>query len=434
MGRLREWMFSTAVQAEGISTAYTEQRQSGLADGPQWLIDSWGGPRTVAGETISTNGALAIGDVFAAVDIIAETVSQLPLKVFRDLSLTPGAPGTGVVEAPEHRSYRLLHDMPNPYTTAHRFWSTVTAHHLLWGNWFTEKLRGEDGLVNELRLLHPDTVEVQFNEIAGVKRFIVTRHDGTREGPYSDDRILHGFGLSKDGLVGMSRIAQARESLGVAQARKRFEAEVYGQKPYISGVIQHPAQIKDSGVRLRESWRAIYGSGGKDRHGVAVLEEGATFSPITAPLEDMQFVESARLSKTEIAVLFKIPPAYLGGETGGSLVYETVEGNKIQLATQAIAPVANSIAQFLSHDFGLFPFQSWYCEFVLEGMMRGDSKARADYWTAMKTVLNLDPEYIAAKENIPLSALEEPEPVPVPLASVPAPMMEAEDVPGNAAG
>ena len=31
----------------------------------------------------------------------------------------------------------------------------------------------------------------------------------------------------------------------------------------------------------------------------------------------------------------------------------------------------------------------------------------------MKAVLNLDPEYIAASENIPQSALEEPEPVPV---------------------
>ena len=105
-----------------------------------------------------------------------------------------------------------------------------------------------------------------------------------------------------------------------------------------------------------------------------MLEEGATFNPITAPLEDMQFVEATQMSKTEIAVLFKLPPSYLGGSTGDCLTYQTIEGNKIQLATQAIAPVANNIAQFLSHDFTIFPFQSWYAEFVLEGMLRGDSR------------------------------------------------------------
>ena len=105
--------------------------------------------------------------------------------------------GDGVEEQPDHRAYRMLHDMPNPFTPAHRFWSTVCVHELLWGNWFIEKLRGQDGLVNELRLVHPATVEVMFSEQAGFKRFKVTRSDGTQTQPLGPDRILHGFGLSQ---------------------------------------------------------------------------------------------------------------------------------------------------------------------------------------------------------------------------------------------
>jgi HK97 family phage portal protein len=419
MSRLERWL--APPKMPGV-TGNLEHRQSTLADGPQWLIDAWGGSQTIAGERINQDSSLAISDVFAAVDLIAETISQLPLKVFRDITLSL-RPGTGVIEDPTHRCWRILHDMPNPFTPAHRFWSTITVHHLLWGNWFIEKLRGSDGLVNELRILHPSMVEVEFSELAGVKRFIVTRQDGMRQEPFGDDRILHGFGLSKNGLIGMSRIQQAREMLGVAKGRKRWEGEVY-QRPFISGVVKTPMPIKDGGVKLRESWKNIYGQGSKDRGGIAVLEEGAEYQQISAPLEDMQFVENAQLSKTEIAVLFKLPPSMLGGSTGDSLTYATVEGNKIQLATSAIAPVANSIAQFLSHDFGLFPFQSWYCEFVMEGMLRGDSAARADYWSKMKPVLNLDPEYIAARENIPLTAVKEPEPVPIPLS-------DSEDIMGE---
>ena len=391
-----------------------EYRQSGLADGPQWLIDNWGGSTTAAGERVSIETSMSIADVFAAVSIIAEDISQLPLNVYRDLD---GVPGKGGVElATDHRNWRMLHDMPNPYTPAHRFWSTVTVHQLLWGNWYLEKLRDPaTGLVAELHLIHPSTVEVEYNPDTGQKRFVVTRYGGNRV-TLGEDRVLHGFGLSSDGLTGMSPITQAREALGVAKARARFEGDVYGNKPYLSGVIQHPTTIKDSGVKLRESWRALYGSGSKDRHGVAVLEEGATFNPLTAPLEDMQFVEATRMSKTEIAVLFKLPPAYLGGSTGDSLTYQTVESNKIQKATQAIAPVANNIAQFVSHDMSIFPFQSWYAEFTLEGMLRGDSKARAEYWTAMHGLGVVSEDFIAEKENLPPPP--PPKPVPAPLANI----------------
>lgn len=373
---------------------------SAIADGPQWLIDAWGGTKTSSGESVSTENSLAIADVFSAVSIIAETISTLPLKVFRDLSDVPTTSSNGIEEATSHRVYRMLHDMPNPYTPAHRFWSTVTTHQLLWGNWYLEKLRDVNGLVAELHIIHPSTVDVLYNPDTGQKRFVVTRYGGTQE-TLDDTRILHGYGLSENGIVGMSPITQAREALGNAKGRVRFEGDVYGSRPYLSGVIQHPSTIKDGGVKLRDSWRALYGSGSKDRHGVAVLEEGATFNPITAMLQDMQFVEAARLSKTEIAVLFKLPPSYLGGSTGDSLTYQTVEGNKIQFATQAITPVAHNIAQFLSRDMGLFPFQSWYAEFVMEGLLRGDSASRVAYYKALKDMGVIDEKFIAQAENLP---------------------------------
>jgi phage portal protein BeeE len=57
-----------------------------------------------------------------------EDVGQLPFKVYKDL-------GDGQKEeARSHRSWRMLHDRPNSFTTGGRFWSTVTVHLLLYGN------------------------------------------------------------------------------------------------------------------------------------------------------------------------------------------------------------------------------------------------------------------------------------------------------------
>jgi len=403
---------------QGMRNLVTQSRQSSLSEPNQDLIAALGGEMMMSGERIDVTNSLSIADVFCAVSIITETIGTLPLKVYRNV-------GGRVVPADDlYRGTRMLEQAPNPTTPAHRFWATAAGHLLLWGNCFIEKLRDENGLVSELWLLHPACIEVQWNANLRQKRFVYRPNGLTIQETYDEDRVLHMYGFTTDGLVGLSPIQQTRQQLGLAKARERFEGEVYAQKPFLSGVIEHPGQIRDT-VKLRESWKAIYGGGDKGprgvsgRHSVAVLEEGASFVPLTAPLEDMQFVESQQMSKRTIASIFKLPVSYLGGSTGDSLTYQTVESNKIQLATMAIAPVTVNMQKFLGFDRGIFPFSSWYPEFSLEGLMRGDSKARGEFYKALSDVKAILPDEVRALENMPpLTASEKDELTP----AVPAPL------------
>lgn len=347
----------------------------------------------MSGEKIDASTAMRISDVFTAVNIIAEEVGGLPLKVFRQV-------GDATIEATDHRAYRMLHDAPNPTQPAFRFWSTLATHLLLWGNAYIEKLRDPNGLVSELWLLHPSWVTVEWSWTLRQKRFLVTVPNTVESVTVDDSRILHIFGVSTDGLVGLSPIGQCRDTLGVSKARTRFEANVYDKKPFTTGVIEHPGQVRDA-VKLRESWQAIFSGQGPNPHGTPVLEEGAHFNQTVMPLADMEFVASSQLSKTDIANIFKLPPWELGGSVGNSLTYQTVEGNKVQYATRAIAPVTTCIAKFLAYDSGIFPFSSWFPEFVLEGLMRGDSNARADFYTKMAGVKAITADEIRERENLP---------------------------------
>lgn len=371
--------------------AKTEQR-SGFAQPSDDVLEAFGATRAISGETVNSDTAMRMADVFTAVNIIAELVGSLPLKVYRQV-------GDDTISADDHRAYRMLHDAPNPEQPAFRFWSVLTTHLLLWGNAYVEKLRDEQGLVTELWLLHPSWVTVEWNAELRTKRFVVTDAFGLSR-TLPADRVLHVFGVSTDGLVGLSPIAQCREQLGLAKARERFEGDVYEKRPFLGGWIEHPSKLNDP-VTLGQSWTAIYAGQGSDRFGTPVLEEGAAFKTYAAPLSDMQFVENAQLSKTTIANIFKLPPWYLGGSVGSSLTYQTVEGNQQQLARHAIAPLTTCIAKFLSFDRGIFPFSSWYADFVLEGLMRGDSKARTDYYTAMTTMGAMLPEEVREKESMP---------------------------------
>jgi len=372
---------------------------SSLSEPNQDLLQALGGQQVIAGERINVQTSLAITDVYSAVTTITETIATLPLKVYRSVDGDP-------VETPDHRAAGMLGQAPNSIQPAHRFWSTIAGHLLLWGNAFVEKLRDQNGLVSELYLLHPSCVRVEYNQNLRQKRYVVTDEYGLSETTLTDDRVLHIFGFSCDGICGMSPITQARQQLGLAKARERFEGEVYAQKPFLSGVINHPGQIKDT-VKLRESWRAVYGGGDRGvrgtsaRHSVAVLEEGATFSPLTAPLADMEFVASQQLSKTTIANIFHLPPSYIGGAVGDSLTYQTVEGNRIQFATQAITPLTVNIQKFVGADRGIFPFPSWYPEFALAALMRGDSQSRADYYQKLSAVGAITPNEIRGLENMP---------------------------------
>jgi HK97 family phage portal protein len=347
-----------------------EFRSSTLATPADWLIDALVGARTTSGEKVTVKNALGMIAVFAAVSKISEEVGSKPLKVYR-------AVAEGKEEAPEHRAWRMLHDAPNPFMPAHRFWSTVTGNVLLWGNAFVAKQRDEQtSLVDTLWLLDPARMSIEWSEVQGIKRFKYTLQTGERR-TLTEAEVIHIMDYSLDGIVGESRISRCREGIGTGLARRRFESRFFQRGTVMPGVIEHPGHLRNTRP-LRESWTEIYG-GADSAHQVGVLEEGATWKSVSMPLKDMEFVESAKLSNTEIAILFNLPPSYLGGSTGDSLTYATVEGNAIQLQTQTIAPITTNIAKTLEQDRGVFPFPSWWPEFELKAAMRGDSQARAAY-------------------------------------------------------
>jgi HK97 family phage portal protein len=373
---------------------------SGLASPAGWLTDSLGAFTAPSGQRVTVEKALGLSPVWSAVSIIAEQVGQLPLKVYRRFEDPEGE--SERQEARQHRSWRLLHDKPNASTPADRFWSAVTAQLLLYGNAFIRKDRTDPfGDVDELHLLEPETVTITYNPDTAAKQFIHQPRDTRPKRTYGEDRVLHVFSLSLDGIAGLSVIQYNKASLGAALARDEFEGGFYARGATLSGVLQHPGQLSPAAAaNLKESFSTLYGGSGK-AHGTPVLEEGAQFVKVGSPLGDLQFVESQNLSRTDIAVMFKLPPNYLGGSSGDSLTYSTVESNSTHFAMHAIAPVTNTIAKALSNDPELLPQQVFEAEFELKALMRGTMADRVAYYKAMKDMGAMTDDEIRREENMP---------------------------------
>jgi HK97 family phage portal protein len=383
-----------------------EFRSSTLANPSGLLLEALGGSPSYSGERVTVEKALEVGAVRAAVEMISKSVGVLcPLKVYRIMD------DDDRVEARTHRTWRMLHDMPNPVTTAASFWTAVAANILIWENAYIEKERDELGEVESLWLKDPTCMEVVWD---GYNKSFVYTVDGKRR-KYSTEEILHIPGFSTDGIYGSSRVTQAKQTLGTAIARAKFEGGFYKRGARNASVVEHPGRLGEKGIENLKRQLEVWHSGVDNMHKVPVLEEGATMKSIGQSLDDLQFSQMAQQTRTEIAVLFCIPPAYLGGTTGDSLTYATTESNQIQFAQMAVAPLTGLISGALSADPALLPWNVMYCEFVLEGLLRADMKTRAEYYSTMQPLLRLTPEYIAARENIPQDAIG-PKPKPVPIA------------------
>ena len=368
-----------------------------LANPSDWMFDALGSSVTPSGQRVTVDKALGLSPVYAAVSIISEQVGQLPFKVYRRLD------DGQRVEARSHNSWRLLNHRPNSATPAGRFWSTVTAHLLLHGNAFIEKVRGSGGSVDELRVLSPQCVTVKWWPNLMDKTFVYQPPLGGGERrEFDSSEVLHIMNMSLDGIVGLSVVQACASSFGTALARDEFEGVFYQRGAVFSGRVEMDGQLKnpDAIKRLSASLKALYAGSGK-AHGVPVFEDGAKWMSTGSPLRDLQFVESQNMTRTDIAVMFKLPPNYLGGSSGESLTYSTVEMNQTQFAMHAISPITHTIAEAISQDPSLLPQTVFDAEFVLEGMLRGDMAGRAAFYQAMTAIGALHPDEVRAKENLP---------------------------------
>ncbi len=274
---------------------------------PGWLVDS---PSTSSGIEVGTTGALRASTVFAAVRLIADVSSTLPLQTFRR-----GADDSREI-AERHLVRELLAVEPNPEQTASSWRSQLIAHQLLWGNHFAEIERDKAGRPAWIWPIHPPS-RVSVRRVGVRKRrlvYEVTREqEGKKRVKLRAEDVLHFPNtLSLDGIVGQGLVDLAREAIGMAMATERHGSLFFGNYQTPTGYLKHPGRFKDpaaAGKRIRAQMDAVHGGDG--RHRLAVLEEGMEFVKMGYTAEEAQFLETRRFQVGEIARYFGVPPHLL---------------------------------------------------------------------------------------------------------------------------
>jgi HK97 family phage portal protein len=262
------------------------------------------GPESSTGVRVSADTAMRASAVWGCVRLISETIASLPLSIY-----SRTADG-GRREATGHPIYTLLHYRPNRLQTSTEFLQMLTAHALLRGNGYGRIVPGPRGPVDEIVPLHPDWVTPE-ELVGGGVRYRVSR-PGVPTEVLNDEDVLHLRGIASAGVVGLSVIEHARETVGLALATEGYGARLFSQNARPGGVLTHPSKLnQETADRIRASWQQAHAGLG-NAHAVAVLEEGMKFEPVGMTNEDSQFIATREFQAEEIARWFGVPPHMIG--------------------------------------------------------------------------------------------------------------------------
>lgn len=351
-----------------------------------------GGGSSLAGVSVTEHTALRNSAVWAAVGLISDDVSSLPLMLYKRTD------NGGKLKFDTHPLYRLIHDEPNPEMSSMVFRRTMQAHVLIWGNGYAEIERDGVGRPVYLWPLEPERVRHDRDRAGNVIYRVMSASGGEAIIPAAD--MLHLVGRSHDGIVGSSLVQHARESIGLALAAEQFGSTFFGNGATFGGVISFkgpkPPEMSENGYK--ESLEARH-QGVKRAHKLLALYNDAQYKETGVEPNSAQFLETRQFQILEVCRWFKLPPHKLAHLSDAT--FSNVEQQNVDYFVSAIRPWLVLWEQELTRKL-VRPLERsiQVIEHSVEGFLRGDSAARAAFYRALFDLGAITPNEIRAYENM----------------------------------
>ncbi|QHA85549.1 phage portal protein [Serratia rhizosphaerae] len=337
-----------------------------LTTGTFW--QEWFGTSS-SGKVVTADKAMQLSAVWACIRLLSESVSTLPLKVYRREE-----DGSRKL-AQDHPAYQVLCRRPNLEMTPSRFMLMVVASICLRGNAFIEKKMIGRKLV-ALDPLLPQNMVVKRLDTG---RLQYTYTENSKERVIPVERMMHIRGFGLDGVCGMMPLSSGRDVFGTAMAVDESAAKIFENGLQSSGYLSSKTALnKEQRERLRKYLAAFAGS--KNAGKMMVLEGDLSYQNVTMNPEDAQMLESRAFSIEEICRWFRVPPFMVGHVTKQSSWASSVEGMNLIFLTNTLRPLLVNIEQEIARCL-LDSDEDYFAEFSVEGLLRADSVGRAAYYT-----------------------------------------------------
>lgn len=279
---------------------------------------------SATGIQINQQTALQATAVMACVTVLANDVSKMTPALYRKVDvLGKSKVGRRTVE-PKDNPLAALLLRPNDWQTWPEFCRQMMVGFLMRGNAYAVIVRDERANPVMFVPINPDRVALWeapggslFWQVtrAGLHEMAVLRNEPYLI-PYRD--VFHLKDLSANGLIGMSRIAIAREAIALALGQEQQYARLMGNGARPSGILSTDKNLSpEAAERNKARWQEAHG-GLMKGGGTAVLEGGLKWTPLSLDAVDLQFLQMRQFQISEIARMFRVPMHMIGDLSKGT--------------------------------------------------------------------------------------------------------------------
>lgn len=316
------------------------------------------------------------GSVQTVVNFLGRNVASLGLHLFRRV-------GDSDRERVRGHAVSRLFSRPAPGMTPYAFMDAMVRDLAIYDRYLAIKVKTPDGVGALLRI--PPTMWSVSDKGTwyAAESFKVAGAKG--EKTFKADDVVAILGYSPDAeLGGVSSLESLRQVLAEEYEAARMRQQTFRNGARASGYLERPAPVagqaawsKEARDRFRAGWRAQYTGGGPEAGGTPILEDGMKFTAAQVSAKDLQYIESRKLTREEVASAYFIPPPMVG--ILDHATFSNIKEQHKHLYQDTLGPWLQRIQQELMRqvvpDFD--GSGDLYLEFNLEEKMRGSFEDQA---------------------------------------------------------
>lgn len=319
-----------------MSLFFARRERRAVYAGNWWNDNTWmSGTRTKAGVNVSPDKALRVDAMWSSANLLASTVANLPVDVFR---------GQGVEKSPVMPQPRLVAE-PSQIVDLEDWIYQAMMSMLLCGNAYGLVLeRDQNGLPQTVEWLDPATVKADQKSALRKPVYYI---GGQRVDRQEDVEHMRAF-VRPGSAVGMSPVEFHAETLGISLAARDYGAGWFGEGAHPTAMLINKdrqtipdAEAEPIKERFLEKLRG--------KREPMVVGSDWDYKPIQVNAAEAQFVESMGYTDAQIARMYGPGLAEVLGyatDNGGSLSYSNRVDRSLDLLTYTANPWVRKFDRF----------------------------------------------------------------------------------------
>jgi HK97 family phage portal protein len=347
----------------------------------------------------SRSAPMLLSTVYRCVDLISDSIAVLPLETYR-------IDGKGFKTPHKtHPAYDLLDLEPNENMTRFTFFKTIMTSVLLTGNGYAYIERDKNMRPVQLIYIPSGQCSVVWVMNAdGVrhKRYQVSSLDYKFTQLVEPKDIIHVLNFSYDGIIGVSTLNHARQTLGISTDSEAHAAGFFKSGGSVSGIIkiEAPRITAEQKEQIYSEWESRTNPITGRPNGVIALSQGASYQPISISPKDSQLLESRQFNVIDICRFFSVSPVKAFDLSKSS--YSTIEASQLAYLTDTALAIITKIELEINRKVFL-PSERGHvkAEFNTSTLLRTDKAAQATYNREMFNIGAKTSNEVRRENNLP---------------------------------